>query len=480
MKRQIIFVLGMHRSGTSAVSRGLKALGVELGDNLMPPVPNDNETGFWEDIDFNSLNEEILALIGCNWNSSRLIEPGELTGQAFSSLRLRALELLNHKIGKSDKFGIKNPRMCRTMPFWQQVMSHCDFEDQYVIAVRNPLSVARSLAARNGFSVEKSHLLWLGHMIPTMMETKGKRRVVVDYDLLMNDPIIQMERIARGLNIVPDGNTEKELTGFAEDFLSQELRHTQFDIRHFALDSRLPRLAADAYGHLLKLAQDIVSPEASECIDTWNHISEIYLSMAPVYSLLDREESILAEHEGQIAASNKAIADKDTHIRNLGVLIEDKSTHIISLETALDEKRGLIEEQAEQIQAKDLRIQNIEYELSIIKHSRVWRAAEALRSLFYIKILGHFPLLQQSALTISRAGFSVFYQKTKRKLKRYLWRSNHEPKISDSSPSETASIKSMEAKTYVPLTEFKMKAEKEVIRKKLREVIDKIEKKRGM
>ena len=47
----IIAVLGMHRSGTSAVARGLKALGVDLGENLMPPVEGNNEKGFWEDRD---------------------------------------------------------------------------------------------------------------------------------------------------------------------------------------------------------------------------------------------------------------------------------------------------------------------------------------------------------------------------------------------------------------------------------------------
>ena len=115
MNKKVIIVLGMHRSGTSAVTRGLKALGVELGDNLMPPVANNNETGFWEDLDLNSLNEEILALVGSNWNSPCLIEPDELTGQSFSSLRLRAIDLLKRKIGKSDRFGIKNPRMCKTL-----------------------------------------------------------------------------------------------------------------------------------------------------------------------------------------------------------------------------------------------------------------------------------------------------------------------------------------------------------------------------
>jgi O-antigen biosynthesis protein len=508
MKRQIIFVLGMHRSGTSAVTRGLKALGVDLGDNLMPPVPNNNETGFWEDLDLNSLNEEILALMGSSWSSPRLIEPDALTGQQLSSLRLSAIDLLNRKVGKSDRFGIKNPRMCRTLPFWQQVMGHCDFDDQYIITVRNPLSVARSLAARDGFIAEKSYLLWLGHMIPAMMLTTGKPRVVIDYDLLMNDPAKQMERVAHALSIALDGTVREEIKSFAKDFLSQELRHTQFDVRHLALDYRLPRLAADAYGHLLKLAQDVVSLDDPGCIDTWNRISETYSSLAPVYSLLDREESKLAEREVQITALELvikdrnthvgnlelAIKDRETHVGNLELVINDMDTHIGNLELAIKDKDNHIEnlqainndkdlvvmEQAGKIQVMDEQIRNIEFELNMIKRSRAWRAAEFFRSLVYLKILGHFPLLQRAALTISRSGFPVFWQIVKERVKRYLWRLNDKQEPSEVSPSEIVPLKSMVMKTYVRLSDFEMKADKKVIRNKLLDIINGIKEKRGL
>ena len=60
----IVVVLGMHRSGTSAVTRGLTVLGVELGDRLMPPKENINDRGFFEDIDINAINVRYIALSG--------------------------------------------------------------------------------------------------------------------------------------------------------------------------------------------------------------------------------------------------------------------------------------------------------------------------------------------------------------------------------------------------------------------------------
>ncbi len=62
--RQLFFVLGMHRSGTSAVTRGLSALGINLGNNLMPPVPGINDKGFYEDRDIHALNIKIFKTLG--------------------------------------------------------------------------------------------------------------------------------------------------------------------------------------------------------------------------------------------------------------------------------------------------------------------------------------------------------------------------------------------------------------------------------
>ena len=64
---RLIVVLGMHRSGTSAITRALKVLGVELGDRLMPAAEDDNDTGYWEDVDFNALNIEMLCAVGKDW-----------------------------------------------------------------------------------------------------------------------------------------------------------------------------------------------------------------------------------------------------------------------------------------------------------------------------------------------------------------------------------------------------------------------------
>ena len=65
----IVCTLGMHRSGTSLVSRVLNVLGVYLGpeEHLMRPS-SDNPTGHWESRPIKEINDEILSILGGSWS----------------------------------------------------------------------------------------------------------------------------------------------------------------------------------------------------------------------------------------------------------------------------------------------------------------------------------------------------------------------------------------------------------------------------
>ena len=63
----------MHRSGTSALARGLQMLGVYLGNDFLSPQP-DNPTGYWEDKNICELNERLLAVFGLRWEDVALID----------------------------------------------------------------------------------------------------------------------------------------------------------------------------------------------------------------------------------------------------------------------------------------------------------------------------------------------------------------------------------------------------------------------
>ena len=100
--RSCILVLGMHRSGTSALARVISLLGAALPKNLMPPLPNDNEVGFWEPRDLWTLHDqmpsdrirhykaEIGRLIADEYGGVRLIVLKEPAHLSFCAALYRA------------------------------------------------------------------------------------------------------------------------------------------------------------------------------------------------------------------------------------------------------------------------------------------------------------------------------------------------------------------------------------------------------
>jgi len=84
--KKLIVVLGMHRSGTSAITRGLQVLGVSLGDRMIPPVEDNNPKGFWEDMDLNALNIEMLSALDSDWCRVTPVNSNEYADIFFARL----------------------------------------------------------------------------------------------------------------------------------------------------------------------------------------------------------------------------------------------------------------------------------------------------------------------------------------------------------------------------------------------------------
>ena len=195
----------------------------------------DNPKGFWEDADILDLNETLLRTFGRDHLSIAPIMPEEWAAAALEPLKSRAAQVLREKIKPGDQvIGVKDPRFARLLPFWRQVFHDAGLDVHYVIACRNPLSVAHSLRARNGIAIEKSWYLWFEHMLLSLTETTGFPRIVVDYDRLMDDPCGQLERLARWSDL-PFDTASQSFIDYRDGFLDHSLRHTRFsqdDLSH--------------------------------------------------------------------------------------------------------------------------------------------------------------------------------------------------------------------------------------------------------
>src|SRR5437870_8336735 len=140
--KQIICVLGMHRSGTSLITRVLSLLGMYLGPSEHLMKPNQfNPKGFWEHQSIVDLDDEILKRLEGSWCDPPSFSAGWEGSSQFADLRQQARALIQNDFDAAMCWGWKDPRTCLTLPFWKQLLPPL----RYVICLRNPVDVARSL-----------------------------------------------------------------------------------------------------------------------------------------------------------------------------------------------------------------------------------------------------------------------------------------------------------------------------------------------
>lgn len=287
-----IFVVGAGRSGTSAITRGLQALGVELGDRLKAPTDK-NPTGFFEDLDLLRIAKRVRAELGLRSESVSLIDPGQWTLPALQALADEAVELIERRFAAFPLWGFKYAQTLRMLPFWTGVLERTGIDLSFVLAARNPLSVARSRSKLDPLRgrQEKTDLEWLVNVVPYFRCLAAYPFAVVEYDLLMEDPRAQLMRVAERLDVHLDDAARKDIDAFAVGFLQPGMRHTRFLDSDLDSDPRLNPLTRDAYRWLRRLAIDEAGPGDPALLADWERIESRLAEMRPVLRHVDYLEA---------------------------------------------------------------------------------------------------------------------------------------------------------------------------------------------
>lgn len=362
--KHIVVVLGMHRSGTSLLTRGLQVLGVDLGVNLYGGIIGNNDKGFFEDVDINEFNVEFLKALGREWHSIEPVQLEEFNSPVVQEYKLKAIQLMRSKVNNTQCFGLKDPRIAKLMPFWLAVFDHLKVRVSYIIAFRNPMSVARSLKKRDGFDLEKGYLLWREHMLSSLENTEGCERLVVEYDRLVANPEEELQRIAEIFGLPFDPLSQ----GFIEyktEFLDSSLRHTEFQGNDLLLEQAAPSDTLDLYELLANLAKDASTFEAAETKSTLDQLTQTlrkshkllrYLShkdaeLFMLSQVVDENEVKLSRLHAHIDNLDQAVTQRDSHIASLNEAVALYEDNVGSLNKALIERTDRIGELDQQVVA---------------------------------------------------------------------------------------------------------------------------------
>ncbi|WP_101342246.1 sulfotransferase family protein [Cereibacter azotoformans] len=225
--RIALVVLGMHRSGTSALAGVLGHMGCDLPQDLMPGNEA-NPRGHFESLKVYYLNDAILASAGSAWDDWSPVSPDLYRSPRLAEFRLRAAEVLAQEFGDSSLIVLKDPRICRLLPFWTEALAEAGFRPLYVCTHRAADEVAASLTRREGWPASRGRLLWLRHVLEAEAGTREQPRVFVSYEALLSDWRATVARIAGGLGLQFPRTPEAAAPAIL-DFLADDLRHFRSD-----------------------------------------------------------------------------------------------------------------------------------------------------------------------------------------------------------------------------------------------------------
>jgi hypothetical protein len=197
--RNLVFVFGVGRSGTSALSEVLHRSGLRIGDQLVPPSEQ-NRRGAWEDQLVIDLHRNLYAELGVTpfYPLPRDWQKHRATRNAREAIR----DLVSRAFSQDDSpFLIKDPALSSFLPVWKSVCNSTRVVPHYILCIREPGETISSLIRSYSVQQERAETLWLLRTLSSIIDTSASA-VVVDYKELFGDVGKLGQRlVARGLPI---------------------------------------------------------------------------------------------------------------------------------------------------------------------------------------------------------------------------------------------------------------------------------------
>lgn len=360
MNKTLVLVLGMHRSGTSALAGSLAALGLDLGTRLVPPGP-DNPKGFFEHDAIWRIHQNLLEYLGSEWHDIRPLPDGWLASSEAKRATSALVDVIARDFKDSSLWVLKDPRLSRLLPLWQPIWAELDLQPKIIRLLRHPQEVAASLVRRDGLGPHHALALWMRYTLDAEQHSQSLLRSLVIYPDLLENWRRVFSRISQDLNIFSVTDIQHHATA-VDAFLDQRLRHHQggpTDITANALGQACNLL----YEALLRQAQ---VPDTSLACGVYDE------------QIVDRMalQEQIAHHLQQCQEQKKHITflqDQQTESNH------DKNFRIEELQKALASSKEHGQILVQHLEERDRA-------LSEIYHSRLWRWANGLRQVAYKQV----------------------------------------------------------------------------------------------
>ncbi len=355
-EKTALLILGMHRSGTSALARICNLLGFDLGSTVAP-ARSDNETGFWENDAVVSIHERMFDALGASWSDMTPLPSDWHNRVEVNQLAEELKDICRSEFQDSKNWCLKDPRSSRLLPIWIDLLSDLNVRPLAVIAFRNPLAVAASLAKRNKLSLNHACMSWLRYNLEAIEHTSEMARVFVSYESLLENWRQTIDHLAQGLDVDIRVALERS-SNEIDSFIDPSLSHHSVEDSVAELDPRLRSWIEQLYVALSEAQENGPSYISSRVQDLRAEIDQSDLANRDLAEDLRQRQKFITEQ-------TKKIEGLEHELRVSADQIEARNAEIASRE--------------EIILQRDNWVTLLQCEIEVIQNSLSWRLTKPLR-----------------------------------------------------------------------------------------------------
>jgi hypothetical protein len=344
-RRPIVFVLGMHRSGTSLCSHILSALGVDMADKIPGPgnpAPTpDNPRGHWERWEIVEFHDRILHLFNRNYFGrfhDFALPVAWWADPRVAQIKRELTAFLEQRIGHGY-FGFKDPRTVRLMPVWHQIIDELKLAPKIVLCLRNPAQAARSLNVRDGLDPEIGEFRWLVYMIDFFRFAANLDFCTLEYEAWFSDPAANVEKLQKFLDL-PWQQSEADLVLLLSGIIDPAARHDGSDHR----EPGRP-LVRTVYELARRIDQDGVRDQINSIVPQFLNFQQLQLPFIAAFEEIAKTAAKHSEIEQEagslrvmVSQREAALVDLSYRVDELVAALDAARAEIVARETAL--RRG--------------------------------------------------------------------------------------------------------------------------------------------
>lgn len=301
-KKQIVFVIGMHRSGTSMITNILSIGGVYIGedDKLLSNSNSGNIWGFNENLELMKNNYELFHTYEADWNDIDNIDPKNSKIISNDTLIKKNKGLLKKLLKKSSTIGFKDPKTSLLLPFWKEATK--EYDVKWIYTIREPIEVAHSLKNRNDLEIEEGLSLWEKYNKACLSFAEDNDIFVADYKDFLDNTITETIRFYKYLGI--------EVT----DNLLQKVDSNTFKFsRHFKEnDFKYPISTKKVWDKITTLKKNNYKKYKSENYDYKKNYEFQYQILQEKLASLDK---LVLHKESELKKASKIISYNEAQLK---------------------------------------------------------------------------------------------------------------------------------------------------------------------